>query len=246
MEVLIIAHGSRHRSHADAFKQLLHQVQALQPDTELHYGFLNYCEPNALDQLMKLGHQTDRIILLPLFLGKASHVLQDIPDIVAKTQRHFPDLNILTTEILGCPNELTPALHNELKSLCETSQTDISSSKLLLLGRGSSVTDSLQFIFDLKNELTLPFKNIEVSFWDIAEPSFEQALQDFLDSDDDHLTLQPLFLFPGVLLDKCQQMLNASFQNLKGKQVTLGRPLSSWVGIPEMIQQRIQSKRSLS
>lgn len=222
-----------------AFGQLMDQIQKLYPNVELNVGFLNYCEPNALNQLLGLAKKADVIHLVPLFLGQASHVLEDIPNMIDQVRSSHPNLKILQADVLGCSNELKPALELELRYFLQQNSQTLSSSQLLLLGRGSSMASSLQFIHDLSKEVSLPFESTSVAFWDIAEPSFEQALKEFLDSDTTHLMVQPLFLFPGILYDKCRQQLDTCFQNLDNRQYTLGRPLCLWDSMPEMIQRRM-------
>jgi sirohydrochlorin cobaltochelatase len=244
MPHLMIAHGSKHPEHAAAFERLLKRYHQLHPEPQLDYGFLNYCTPNAEERLLQLAKTNNNITLIPLFLGKASHVLEDIPNLIKAVQHACPSCRIQQTEVLGFSNELAPALESELQNLNHTKPFELPDTELLLLGRGSSVKSSLQFMHDLKDRLTLPFKNIRVAFWDIAHPSFDQAQKDFLTSASTHLLVQPLFLFPGILHDKCLQKLETNFKTHTHKQFILGQPLCYWKNLTEMIHQRITSTRS--
>ena len=75
------------------------------------YAFLELAEPlipDGIEQCLQKGAQSVRV--LPYFLARGTHVVEDIPEQVAIKQKQYPDMDIHITPYLGTVAELPEVL----------------------------------------------------------------------------------------------------------------------------------------
>lgn len=104
-QVLIIAaHGSRKASSNQEVEQLTRRIETAAAGRfdQIEHGFLQFSEPlleKRLENAAAAGVQ--KIVVFPLFIGKGSHISQDIPQLVENCQKKYPDIQIVVTRHLG-------------------------------------------------------------------------------------------------------------------------------------------------
>ena len=131
------------------------------------------------------GIKTIRVV--PLFLLKGVHVMEDIPAEVAQAQQHLPDLNV----------ELCPHLgsHPDLKTVLRQKHQTTGRESLLLLAHGSRRPGGNEAI----NALARAIKG-SAAFWAVA-PGLEDQIIQLMQSGVQELTILPYFLFAGKTTD---------------------------------------------
>jgi len=240
MKQMLIAHGSKHPAHRKAFDELLRRYLEFSGEKDLHYGFLDYIEPNAEKVLLQLVENSESVLIVPLFLGRARHLLEDIPCLVEKAKKHAPKCKLFQSEALGKASDLIPALQMNIERVLEKESWPAQEAMLILLGRGSSIRSSTKFIFEIEKGLFLPFAARHVGFWTAAEPNFDVVLEQFVLSESKKLIIQPLFLFPGILFDKLKQKIKTRMKLTPEKQVVLCQPLCELSSLPQLLAARMR------
>lgn len=111
--LLIAAHGSRVDDSNREVAALARSVSdrlGTRFDAVLH-GFLELAEPSisaALDAAAERG--ATRVAVLPYFLAAGRHVKDDIPDIVSRKRRQWPDMRIEVLDYVGISPKMSMLL----------------------------------------------------------------------------------------------------------------------------------------
>jgi sirohydrochlorin cobaltochelatase len=106
--LLLVAHGARDPQWATPFSDIARRIRAQVPDVALELSFLEIMPPS-------LEHVAQRLIttgcvhidVVPLFLGAGSHVLKDLPALVAKMEANHPAVRWRLHRAVG---EIEPVL----------------------------------------------------------------------------------------------------------------------------------------
>lgn len=111
--LLLVAHGSRR---AEANQEIAELSRRLADKADhgidlVEHAFLEMAEPSIPDGIqscIEKGATSVRVI--PYFLAKGTHVVDDIPEQVAIKQRDHPDVDIRIVDYLGTSDELVEVL----------------------------------------------------------------------------------------------------------------------------------------
>ncbi len=102
--LIIVAHGSRKNSSNEEIKALGEKVKYLQ---DKHYtlimtSFLEFATPSLEESILScIDKGASEIVILPYFLASGNHVTRDIPEVVQKIQRSYPQVKMTLKEHLG-------------------------------------------------------------------------------------------------------------------------------------------------
>ena len=110
--LLLVAHGSRRTASNSEVNVLAEQIgQQMDDRFELvETAFLELATPDIPTGIGRCVEQgAMRIVVVPYFLAAGTHVVNDIPEIVASARGAHPAVDILLTEHIGA-SELMPAL----------------------------------------------------------------------------------------------------------------------------------------
>jgi sirohydrochlorin cobaltochelatase len=88
--ILLIAHGMREPSGAKAFFEIVENVRQILPETHVEGAFLEFAQPTIAEGIVRLVWEgAMHIAVVPLFLSKLGHTMDDIPEVVAKAAGQF-------------------------------------------------------------------------------------------------------------------------------------------------------------
>jgi sirohydrochlorin cobaltochelatase len=136
-----------------------------------------------------MGITTLRIV--PLFLLKGVHVMDDIPAEVQQAQQALPDMALEICPYLGSH----PGLGNVIRKRLEATTTD----SVLLLAHGSRRPGGNATVEGLAQSL-----GGTAAFWAVA-PHLETQVIQLMQSGVQRLAIAPYFLFAGTLTDAITQ-----------------------------------------
>lgn len=112
--LLIVAHGSRRAESNLEIKALTEQVtsKAGEHFDLVDCAFLELADPLIPEGVISLvGRGAKSIVVVPYFLAKGAHVIEDIPQAVAQAQLAHPEIKITVSNYFGAseivPNALT-------------------------------------------------------------------------------------------------------------------------------------------
>ncbi len=111
--LILVAHGSRR---VESNEEVANLARKLSPglqdefDTVMH-AFLEIAQPSipqVIDDAVQNGFRT--IVALPYFLAAGTHVVNDIPAIVAEKQTQYPGVQIRLTPYFGSDERVVDIL----------------------------------------------------------------------------------------------------------------------------------------
>ncbi|MEA2828014.1 MAG: cobalt/nickel transport system ATP-binding protein [Actinomycetota bacterium] len=204
-DLLLVGHGSRDPAAAAEFAQLIALVQAAAgPATRVGAGFLELTDPPvdaALDRLVADG-ATD-IAAVPYVLFGAGHLKDDGPAVLARARRRHPHVRFRLARDLG----IHPAVLDVAEDRARTALKRLPPSErtaVVLVGRGSTDPDAcadfVKFARLLEDGRGLG--PVHPAFVAMSRPHLEDALDRARSLGADAVTVVPLLLFPGVLVDR--------------------------------------------
>jgi precorrin-8X/cobalt-precorrin-8 methylmutase len=105
--VIILAHGSRgERGMVEVPKTLRRLADGVKPliptEAEVIGAALQFNQPTLEEAVKTLaGHGAQRIVVMPYFLFPGRHITEDIPQIIAKLEHRYPEIQFTVTSTLG-------------------------------------------------------------------------------------------------------------------------------------------------
>ena len=101
--ILLIAHGSRRISSNEEVVNLAKKMQSLLTDnTKVIPAFLELAKPSILEGIdLCVQFGANEIIVIPYFLSAGRHVIEDVPNEIAKGKGKYPHIKITTNDYLG-------------------------------------------------------------------------------------------------------------------------------------------------
>lgn len=109
--LLIVAHGSRQPT---ANAEIASLAEAVGPIATGRFdlvrsAFLQLTEPLIPETIAELvAEGATEIVVFPFFIAAGSHVLTDIPDLVAEARRTYPEVVFRVTPHLGACQGIAP------------------------------------------------------------------------------------------------------------------------------------------
>jgi len=139
------------------------------------------------------GVKTIRVV--PVFLLKGVHVVEDIPKEIHQAQQALPELAIEICPHLGS--------HPHLKQVLRQKWQTEGSGALVLLAHGSRRAGGNDSILATADAL-----EGKAAFWAVS-PRLEEAVMPLIQSGVKHLTVLPYFLFAGKITDAIDHAIEA-------------------------------------
>lgn len=197
---LVVGHGTRDLAGQAEFREVV-QLLADRLPQPVAAAFLELAQPTIADGLAELHRRGVRqVFVVPLLLFTAGHAKEDVPGEVAQAAA------ALGMEIVGQAGALE--LHPKLLELSQLrfleavgAGSDISNTRLLMVGRGGSDPTALDMMRRYAQALSasLGMKG-ETAFIALARPTLPEALQDLAASGAEQVVVQPHLLFQGDVL----------------------------------------------
>ena len=118
--LILIAHGSRRQQSnievieiAEKFKKKCSEQYGI-----VHAAFLEISEPLIPEGIKKcVDEGASSIVVLPYFLNSGRHVIEDIPNIVNNTMKHYPDVDIKIAPHLGAADLMIDLIISSANSI---------------------------------------------------------------------------------------------------------------------------------
>jgi sirohydrochlorin ferrochelatase len=111
--LLLVAHGSRRKQSNDEVVVLADKLKNNCSDQFdiVHAAFLELAETLIPDGIKRcIDDGAESVIVLPYFLNSGRHVIEDIPNIVNDTKKHYPGVDIRIAPHLGASDMMMELL----------------------------------------------------------------------------------------------------------------------------------------
>ncbi|XGB41092.1 MAG: sirohydrochlorin chelatase [Nodosilinea sp. LVE1205-7] len=178
------------------------------------------------EQIVHFGRRAqamgvETLLVIPLFLGQGTHVMEDIPAALCMAQRELPALALNLTPHLGVHPGLQTLLHRRLETT--------SSHSWILLAHGSRRRASNAAIETLAKSL-----GGTAAYWSHA-PSLETRIIQLLQSGVQQLAIFPYFLFTGTTTDAIIRTTEALAERFPQVRIHLLPPLGPTADLAQLV-----------
>ena len=96
--IILFAHGSRIASANDAVRAVTADLTRAGSFDHVETAFLELGQPDLRTAVARLAARgVRRIVVIPYFLTLGTHLERDLPQLVARAGREFPDLELSVT-----------------------------------------------------------------------------------------------------------------------------------------------------
>jgi sirohydrochlorin cobaltochelatase len=99
---ILLFHGSKDPSWMEPFLALKEKVIEQSPNTRITHAFLQFGAPTLAEAVYALFTEGIRkFVVIPVFISARGHVVKDIPVLVEKAKKMFPDAEITISQAIG-------------------------------------------------------------------------------------------------------------------------------------------------
>lgn len=201
-DLLLVAHGSRSEAGRAEMEGLLEQVARRCPGSRVALGYLELCDPPALDVVGRLvAAGARRIVVVPAMLYPAGHAKSDVPAVVLAGRAAHPRVRFDYARPLGADHGLLAAAARRIQGVGGGGLP------LALLSRGSSDPDANADAYRVGRLVAdMAGAPLVVSgFSGITWPSVPAALDQLGRLGAQRVTAFAWFLATGVLLERINE-----------------------------------------
>jgi cobalt transport protein ATP-binding subunit len=201
--MLVVGHGSRDADGVDQFWELATAIRATAGDLLTRFGFIELAAPTvdeAIDELVARG--ATEIVSVPLVLLAAGHLKNDGPAALARARTRHPGVRFCLARDLGIEPYVLDIAADRIRDAAR--DTDPEKLGVALIGRGSSDPDACADLWKVSRLLAdgRGLGLMEPGFVSVATPSVPETLERLRMLGATTAVVAPLFLFPGVLLNR--------------------------------------------
>jgi energy-coupling factor transporter ATP-binding protein EcfA2/sirohydrochlorin ferrochelatase len=240
-DLLLVGHGSRDPAAAKEFGAVVELIEARLVGRRVTGGFLELSDPPidaAVDDLVAAG--ADDVVAVPYVLFGAGHLKDDGPAVLARARRRHLGVRFRLARDLGThPAVLDVAEERARAALARLPDGDAGTA-VVLVGRGSTDPDAcaemVKFARLLGDGRGLGL--VEAAFVGMTRPSVSEALDRCRRLGARRVAVVPLFLFPGVLVDRIGEQAAAFAAEHREVTVAVGDPLGPHPRLADLVVER--------
>ncbi|NMD69197.1 sirohydrochlorin chelatase [Bacillus sp. DNRA2] len=237
--VLYICHGSRLKKAQEEAAAFVHRCMLENPVPIQEYGFLELATPTIEQGFRKcIEKGATKILTVPVLLLTAGHAKLDIPLEMERLMVQFPGVEVVLGNPIGVHPDISQLL---VERISETNELISDDTMVLLVGRGSSDPEVKRDLMRIAKALQQEsgIKNVESSFLVAATPSFEESLQNAVNSSYQKIVVIPYILFTGLLMSKLAKTIQ-SYNEKTNKQIILGNYLGYHPILSKILLERVK------
>jgi cobalt/nickel transport system ATP-binding protein len=239
-DLLLIGHGSRDPAAAKEFAELLDLVAARLDGARVAGGFLELSEPavdDAVDDLVADG--ADDVVAVPYVLFGAGHLKDDGPAVLGRARHRHPGVTFRLGRDLGVHPAVLDVAEERARAALDLLAPG-GERAVVVVGRGSTDPDACADLVKLARLLGdgRDLGLVEPAFVAMSRPSVEAALDRCARLGADRIAVVPLFLFPGVLVDRIGETATTWAARQPGVEVAVAEPLGPHPRLADLVVER--------
>ena len=247
--VLIIGHGSKDPAGEQEFRAFARTLERrvgcfVQP------AFLELNDPAVAAGIERcVEAAAERIVVLPLFLGAATHQKNDVPTTITWARHRFPGVEFAYGAPLGAHALVAEALAvRAMQTLGRAASPDaaiLPDTAVLLVGRGSRDPDSNSELYKVGRLLYegRAFGWVECCYIAISRPDLPDGLERCLRLGARRVVATPHMLFTGVLTKRVESLTHEFGLRHPDIDLAVAAPLGADDNLLAVVQQRIDEAR---
>ncbi|MCO7125184.1 sirohydrochlorin chelatase [Sporolactobacillus shoreicorticis] len=206
--IMYVAHGSRVAEGVHQVNQFLEKCmdQINVPIQKISY--LELVRPTILEGIshcVDLG--ADCIVVQPILLLSAGHDKRDIPGIIDKARKIFPNVRFIYGQPFGVDSCIIDILFERLREQ-QTGSERVED--VLVVGRGSSYPEIPQAFAQIRSMLMKRgIHHVSVCYMAAARPLLKEGLEQASKHLSGKLYILPYLLFSGILMKSMKRIIAA-------------------------------------
>ncbi|WP_138416194.1 sirohydrochlorin chelatase [Aquibacillus sediminis] len=237
--VLYICHGSRVPAATAEAIEFVEKTMKLVDAPIQEYCFLELASPSISEGVRQCVEQgATKIAVVPVLLLTAAHAKQDIPQELEVEKNQYPEIKFSYGRPLGVNDRMVDAVLERIHA----KSPDVEGLDILLIGRGSSDQDAVadtQEIVDLLQSQLPKSSSVRKCFLAAAQPKFEEALVERVQSGAERIMLVPYLLFTGILMTGIEKTVN-ELELQPAQEVLISDYLGSHPNVCETLKMRVE------
>ncbi|MGD6830564.1 sirohydrochlorin chelatase [Sutcliffiella halmapala] len=240
--ILYIGHGTRSKQGAEEAKGFLQKVidKVFVPIQEI--SFLELTEPFIEEGFeCCIAKGATYITVVPIFLLKAGHIKEDIPEALAPLRERFPQVSVEVAEAFGVQERIVEGICELVRgSAGEVKAAD----SILLVGRGSSDPAIHEAFASIKEGIGEKLGNVrvEVCYLAATTPLFAEGIEEISRVAAARVIVVPYLLFAGLLLSEVTREVKK--RRRAGQEIVLIEPLSRHQTIQDIVVEQASGKEA--
>ena len=115
--VVVLGHGSRLKKANTLIPSIISGLKQSLGLSKIYPAYLQLVKPDlcqSLEKLVKAGCR--RIIIVPFFLFVGNHVRRDIPEIIEREKKKYPDVRFIYTQNLGEDSRIADIVADKIRN----------------------------------------------------------------------------------------------------------------------------------
>jgi sirohydrochlorin cobaltochelatase len=242
--VLLVLHGSQDpESVAEAQRLTSTVAQTLQ--TPVRACFLEFNEPSiaeAIRRCMEDGFR--RLVVLPLFLGAATHQKNDVPAALNWAKRRWPQLEFCYGVPLGVQYGLVEAMADRVHQALQAQPISFSTSQLAVavIGRGTTDPDNNADVAKMARLLWegRQFGWVETGYYSQTAPDVTATVERCIRGGAQQVVVLPYLLFTGRICKRIVAQAQAVQERHPAVSIVTAAHLGDHPGVVQAIVQRYE------
>ncbi len=239
--VLIVGHGTRELEGTYGFLELVSSVQK-QVRSYVQPAFLEIAAPSVLEGAEHcLSTGAEHLLVIPLFLFSGQDIKKKLPQALDAVRTGHPQLAVTLSPHIGPDRRILEILKERLGSAMRS--TPSPETGVLLVARGFSDQDALTEMekVRVRFEQETGLRMVRHAFVEIASPSIQDGIQACLASQAKEVVVLPYLLFPGLMLKKIKNQVEAVRFRPSGEiPIRVGDCLGPHPKLTELLIERIR------
>ena len=246
--ILLVAHGSRAPTAHQELTTLVSKWCQHHPDKHIELCALEFSEARLDAGLDTAAASATSVVVIPLMLGAAGHVKNDIPQHLARARQRHPDTTFILAPHLGANLGMLPVLRARLAQAIARTPATPATTAAILLARGSSDAEANAEHRNITRALlgSSGLAMAGFAFSDLALPSLETTVQHQIDCGMTSLIILPYYLFHGVLLQRTKEQVNRLQWRYPHITIHLAQHLAGDPNIYALLDQRLAAAQTES
>ncbi|SEB21128.1 sirohydrochlorin ferrochelatase [Thalassobacillus cyri] len=235
--ILYVSHGSRIPEARRQAVDCIHSVQLKVGIGLQEICYLELAQPDMAEGIRLLVEKgADKIAVIPVLLLRAGHYYTDIPKKIETARKAYPSIEFQYGKPLGVQDRLIDIL---IERIQETHGPIHPDTNILLVGRGSRNPETPAALQKIQEKLRqrLDGMNVDTCYLAACQPSFEQGLEESIQTGYRHTIVVPYLWFTGILIQSMQKKVREYQQD--GHHVILCNHLGNHPKMVEALAERV-------
>ncbi len=241
MTILIVGHGSRDDSSNREFEDLIDRYRERRNGVRVTHGYIELADPLLKTALEEAAQDSDRVVVLPLFLFSAGHVKNDIPLALDQARRASPKVEFRAAESLGVHPFMSEILFERAASTDPSLAETAERTAVVVVSRGSSDPNANGDFCKLVRLFAegRGFSCVLPCFIGITQPLVDETLDLAARTRPERLLVMPYFLFAGRLISRLKDRIQTLSHEYPWIKTTMAPHLGIHSRLLDLVDERL-------